>query len=315
MSNLYWPVYKNLEKEVLHLAEQVHFDDAQLSVYSIKIADLIIRCAVEIESLSKDLYIHDGCQEHVKDENGKDRYLYYDTDCLKRLDQNWNIGDRQIIVVAPIFYFTNENIKYLRPLKNAHKHSEPKWKEAYNAVKHDRSNSLQKGNIKYLLSILAALYILNIYYNKIECITINGKNLTDPGFGSDIFNVKTVIKIAEPTTEQIIQNDDDKKAIYIIRANIEKYFEYQQEIYQSFEKQRELMAKTTEKRGYRNRGFRTDFFALAKEDIIDQQKFSEIIRQLSDIMAKSNTLRSQLPYEAILNKNQPIYPSRNEASK
>jgi len=52
--NLYWPVYKSLEKEVSNLAEIIHFSDDQLSVYSVKIADLIVRCAIEIESISKD---------------------------------------------------------------------------------------------------------------------------------------------------------------------------------------------------------------------------------------------------------------------
>lgn len=32
ISNLYWPVYKNLEKKLLKLAECVHFADDQLNV-------------------------------------------------------------------------------------------------------------------------------------------------------------------------------------------------------------------------------------------------------------------------------------------
>ena len=48
--NLYWPVYLKLEKEVLSLADAIHFSDDQISVYSIQIADLIVRCAVEIIS-------------------------------------------------------------------------------------------------------------------------------------------------------------------------------------------------------------------------------------------------------------------------
>ena len=55
-SNLYWPVYKNLEKEVLKLADYIHFSDDQLGTYSMFIADLIVRCSVEIEALSKELY-------------------------------------------------------------------------------------------------------------------------------------------------------------------------------------------------------------------------------------------------------------------
>ena len=54
--NLYWPVYKNLEKEFLKLADYIHFSDEQLGTYSMFIADLIVRCSVEIEALSKELY-------------------------------------------------------------------------------------------------------------------------------------------------------------------------------------------------------------------------------------------------------------------
>ena len=50
--NLYWPVYQNLEREVLSLANEIHFDDRQLNVYSVKIAGLLLRCVVEVKSLS-----------------------------------------------------------------------------------------------------------------------------------------------------------------------------------------------------------------------------------------------------------------------
>ena len=42
-NNLYWNVYKSLERELLSLAEIIHIDDSQLDVYSMKIADLLIR--------------------------------------------------------------------------------------------------------------------------------------------------------------------------------------------------------------------------------------------------------------------------------
>ena len=54
--NLYWAVYENLEEEILSLADDIFFDDNQLGVYSLKIGNLIIRCSIEIESLSKELY-------------------------------------------------------------------------------------------------------------------------------------------------------------------------------------------------------------------------------------------------------------------
>lgn len=36
MTNPYWSVYKNLEKEIVELSNLVHFDDNQLSIYSVK---------------------------------------------------------------------------------------------------------------------------------------------------------------------------------------------------------------------------------------------------------------------------------------
>ena len=46
-NNLYWNVYKSLERELLALAEIIHIDDKQLDVYSMKIADLLIRTSGE----------------------------------------------------------------------------------------------------------------------------------------------------------------------------------------------------------------------------------------------------------------------------
>ena len=58
--NMYWPVYKHLEKETLELAHYIHFDDRQLGVYSFYIADLLVRCAIEIEAISKEMYWQNG---------------------------------------------------------------------------------------------------------------------------------------------------------------------------------------------------------------------------------------------------------------
>ena len=59
-ANIYWPVYKNLEAELVHLSYNIHIDDNQLDVYSVKISDLILRASAEIESISKELYINNG---------------------------------------------------------------------------------------------------------------------------------------------------------------------------------------------------------------------------------------------------------------
>ncbi len=55
MSNLYWSVYKQLEKEVIDLSFSIYFDDKQFEFistkeynktppYSLRAGDLIVRC-------------------------------------------------------------------------------------------------------------------------------------------------------------------------------------------------------------------------------------------------------------------------------
>ena len=80
--NLYWPIYKNLEQKLLELSEFIHFSDDQENVYSLSISNLLIRTAVEIESLAKELYKLTGGNMTPVDESGKSRTLYFDQDCI-----------------------------------------------------------------------------------------------------------------------------------------------------------------------------------------------------------------------------------------
>lgn len=188
--NLYWNVYKNLEKEFLNLANYIHLTDNQLGVYSMHIANLIIRCAIEIESISKELYYMNGGNRELYNDEGKIRDLYFDTDCLNLLEKKWNISKKIIIVSGIDFYFKDEKHKILTPLKKSNKRgtSGSKWKRIYQEIKHNRAESLEKATIGILLNILGALYILNVYY-KNQKLEISYTDSFDNSFGSDIFSV------------------------------------------------------------------------------------------------------------------------------
>ncbi len=107
-----------------------------MKVYSMYIADLIMRIVVEIESLSKELYKSNGGPD-VYDDNGNMRDLYFDTDFINYLNSQWNICEREIIVSCARFNFTNANNKIIKPLHKANKRgsSSSKWNKAYQAVK------------------------------------------------------------------------------------------------------------------------------------------------------------------------------------
>ncbi len=198
---VFWQTYLNLEKEAIDLSKYIFFTDevlekqgndlvpkpceSQLKTFSPYIADLLVRCCIQIEAISKELYYANGGK---KEKSSKD--LYFDGDCLKLIDQKWETHKKVVTVVAPFFNFTrNENI-YLKPLREAHKRQGTLWERAYQAVKHDRYSCLCYGNVKSFIHALAALYLLNVYYRNPEWITTyQGIRDIDYSLGSSIFSV------------------------------------------------------------------------------------------------------------------------------
>lgn len=235
--NLYWPVYKNLEKEFLELADYIHFSDDQLDTYSMFIADLLVRCTIEIEALSKELYSKLGGSLTPTNLQGNPRDLYFDTDCLSLLEQEWHLSKKQIAVSAINFYFAEEKNRILTPLHKAHKRgtSGSKWKQAYQAVKHDRKASLKRANISNLIHALGALYILNLYYRD-DRIDIGRVYLSDGVFdnrvGSEVFSAHyctATCLLMQPHMDDScitppLGNELDK-AVYIIKYDDKSYKE------------------------------------------------------------------------------------------
>ena len=102
---IFWQVFKNLEHEFLDLANVIHINDSQQEVYSMKIADIIIQTVVEIEALSKELYILNGGAV-VPDEE-----MYFDTVCMNYLNNIWNLENKVVLVVSPNIYFDNDSYR------------------------------------------------------------------------------------------------------------------------------------------------------------------------------------------------------------
>lgn len=193
MNNVYWPVYKRIENALVDLMGRVSFSDDQINVYSLLNAELLIRCAVEIEALSKKLYQRLGGAMSPVDENGNVRDLYFDTDCLAMLEKRWSLGSKQIQLVSPECYFEDESNIFITPLRKANKRgsSGSKWKQAYQSLKHNRAESIKDASIKNLIHALGALYILNLYYRDetIQVPRSHSAREFDGGMGSSIFSV------------------------------------------------------------------------------------------------------------------------------
>ncbi len=294
--NLYWPVYKNLEKELLLLADSIHIDDNQLNVYSVKIAEFIIRTAVEIEAISKELFCNNGGY-------GKMSEIFFDTDCIELLDVIWSITKKEIIIASPYLYLKN---KILTPLNNCNKQSNGKWKKAYQAIKHNRIKSLNQGTIYNFIHALGALYILNIYYkwdkplfNKGLCDTLN--------FDSDIFAI---------TSAQILSKTNNpngkEKYIAIIKYTDKDYERIRKIILQEYPNFLKMLFMSPKYEEYINKN--PNFIYDMEEHFIPQVIRTVGVDFLKKMIEKyPNTLQCQAELISgnklvvVLNKNQQIY--------
>ena len=201
-SDIFWQTYLSLEKELIEVSryifitdmitvrskgvESVQSCDTQLNTFSPHLADLLVRCCVQIEAISKELY-HDNGGAKPRG----DKTIFFDEDCLKLIDTKWSTHNKRVLVVAPFFNLSKDENKVLRPLKEAHKRSGTYWEKAYQAVKHDRFASLSYGNVKAVLHALAALYLLNLYYRN-DSWVVPYKELSgaDYSMNSSMFAVK-----------------------------------------------------------------------------------------------------------------------------
>ena len=179
--NLYWPVYRNLEKELLDLSYQIHICEGQLGVYSVKCADLLFRASAEIESLIRDLY---RSEKKAEPRNPGSALLV--------LNDSWSLEKKVVIVSAPNIYFVEERNKSFAPFSYS-KGDENDYYSAYNSVKHDRVKNISKANLRVLMRAMAALYLLNIYYRDEKFTLASSKAIRsefDNSLGSEIFAVK-----------------------------------------------------------------------------------------------------------------------------
>lgn len=146
--------YQKIQQEVLDLTYSITFDDYQIGVSSIYIADLILRIAFEIESVAKTI-----CRKSGGHTDGH----HFDSDCIKSIP---GIKDTFGVVIAPSMHFEQDkNCVYFPFRKSDVKPGGAKctfpWNNAYQNLKHDKLATVKDfATIKYLLSTFSALTIL-----------------------------------------------------------------------------------------------------------------------------------------------------------
>ncbi len=298
MTNIYWPVYKNLESGLLKLSYSIHIDDKQLDVYSSFISDLILRASAEIESISKELYKSNGGTKTEK--------IKYDSDALELLIGLWKLEDKVVVISSPNCFQSTRELKPFVKNETSTFHGKQtfSWNNSYQNLKHDRANSLPFGSIKYLFDIMSALFILNLYYKDevYELEKGDSKAVNFPiNLGSEIFSIKLHKWFSYDGQHNYGKKEDFDECLYLTKytdVSLEKNKEATADM---MEKQRELFLKhpkfhkyleTNNIKEYKGNNLMWD--VLGKED------YFNIIRVASQ---KQMEVLKTTEYEAVLNKN------------
>lgn len=199
----------------------------------------------------------------------------------------------------------------LKPLHKSDKRgtSGSKWKQAYQAIKHDRTNNLKVATVENLLNALGALYILNQYYKEESFwsdIPIKGKDAYTPQskiFSPFVCDVSTHLSLNQscmPDEKSLyVKKYTDKSAIQIM----DLMYQYNLNLY--------LQTVTSE-----------EFLHYMQENPACNETFDfDFIKKIGlDIHSLLSGVRvDNIPpeiyrfKEIVLNKNLPIYPERTYA--
>ena len=302
-TNIYWPVYKDIESEIVKLSYYIHFNDDQLCVYSSKITDLILRAAIEIESISKELYKANG--------GTKTGNIHYDNDAIKYLNKLWKLDKKVVIICSSNCYYSNRVYQpFKKDLISEKKHTYG-WNKAYQDLKHDRANYFQSGCVKHLFEISSALYILNLYYKEDSygSTEMSGKNINE-NLSSDIFS----IKIHRLRSFGIYYNktNDFDECTYVMKLTDESSKLYMDNALEENKRQCEYITKSTQYAKfcmdnnltsldavydyYKRQAPRQTFayYILGKE---------EHLRMVNAVCTDPNKYMPKIKYEAVLNRH------------
>lgn len=305
--NLYYPVYENLEDNFNDLTHNIHFDDTQTTVYSSKIIDLILRSASEIESITKELY-----KRYSGDENES---VKFDEVGIKFLNKKFNLEKKEVYLSHPNCFLTNKIIKPFEKSTNRNNSNKKtySWNLAYQNLKHNRAQYIEYGNIQNLIDILAALFLLNIYY-KDEIYEVdssfNPKNF-DSKLNSKIFSINLSNSAGDDIRGIFHKNSDFDKSVYVIKMkddSFKNFVDTQKKI------ENDVINKIKNCHQFKNHLIKNNlsdiniimqnFWKIVIEEKINYSKFySDRYNQHLQNGALSQNLQKN-EYEAVLNKNQ-----------
>lgn len=199
--------FQILQNEVKEIFKYIEPNQNNFKVYSLKIYQILVDICIEIENNMKQILVANGYEE--KQMNMKDDYFAINE--LLHLDEYYV----KLLI---------KNKEYeLQPFKawNSSSYTPLSWYQAYNNVKHNRSEKYEQANLENLLNAIAGLYVLlySQFYEFANCIAFDNTVISFADDGNMyITNTDNIFIIAKKPNWK----SDEK---YLVTGILEKYFE------------------------------------------------------------------------------------------
>jgi hypothetical protein len=146
-SESYLSSFEILSNDFRRITEFVEPVDANLSTYSHRLYELLLRACTDFESVCKERLVVDGCKKSPRDMKIYDYRVLEATLFLERVE----VG---VLVWRP-------NVDYVRPFIDWSSASPPlQWYSNYNKVKHNRNTSFSLASLENVRLALSGLFAL-----------------------------------------------------------------------------------------------------------------------------------------------------------
>lgn len=149
---------------------------------------------------------------------------------FKFLEDKWTLSKKKIRIINTNIDLS-EPKRILAPLNKAFQRGGPKWKRDYQAIKHDRFNSIKKASVKNVLDSLAALFILNLYNRNLsfKLDNILSKENIDLSLGSNLFMILLFSDTSSNLELLKGNNEQLQECIFIKHFDIEAIRKYKEQ--------------------------------------------------------------------------------------
>lgn len=180
------------------------------------------------------------------------------------------------------------------------------WNNAYQNLKHDRSNSLEYGSIKYLFDIMGALFILNLYYKSEVYDLKNDASATNlpVSMGSDLFSIKIHISSSHTVQDnklEYLKKPDFDQCIYFTKLKDDSVKIEEDAIKRTNEENMKLLVQYPKFIEYVKHNDISKYTGHnIMWDILGKDDYIKLVRETISIITEANR---SLSYEAVVNKN------------